>query len=100
MLDEVEQALVGPLHILEDQNERVLFGERFEEAPPRCERLFLRARDVRGLADERTQMRQDPVRVFLDQLLDGVPSFAATSSSLSVSRMPACAFTISPAPSS
>jgi hypothetical protein len=41
MLDEVEQPLIGPLQILEDQDERVIFGERFEEAAPGCERLVL-----------------------------------------------------------
>ena len=43
MLDEVEQSLVGPLQIFEDQDERAIFGERFEEAAPRCERLVLRS---------------------------------------------------------
>ena len=71
MLDEVEQALVGPLQILEDEDERVIFGERFEEAPPRCERLVLRSGGVAGLPDERTQVCQHPVRVLVDQLLDG-----------------------------
>ena len=39
LVDEVEQAVVGPLEILEDEDERALCGEFLEEAPPGCEGL-------------------------------------------------------------
>ena len=70
MLDEVEQAVVGPLDVLEHEHDGVLLGERLEEPPPRDEGLLLRARGITGLTDERTEMRQHPFRVFVDQLLD------------------------------
>ena len=41
MVDEVEQAVVCPVEVLEDEDERVLLGERFEEPPPGRERLGL-----------------------------------------------------------
>ena len=64
VLDEVEQAVVRPLDVLEDEDERMLLGQRLEEAPPRGERLLLRAgRTVARLPDQRTQMRQHPLRV-------------------------------------
>ena len=71
MLDEVEQPFVGPLQIVDDEDKRAIFGQRFEEAAPRGERLVLRARDSRGLTDERTQVRQNPVRILIDEMLDG-----------------------------
>ena len=39
LVDEVEQAVVGPVQVLEDEHERPLLGERLEEAPPGGERL-------------------------------------------------------------
>ena len=39
VVDEVEQALVGPVQVFEDEHERPLLGERLEEAPPGRERL-------------------------------------------------------------
>ena len=41
MVDEVEQAFVGPVEILEDEDERALVGDPLEEAPPGGERLLL-----------------------------------------------------------
>ena len=41
VVDEVEQAVVGPVQILEDEDERALLGERLEEPPPGRERLRL-----------------------------------------------------------
>ena len=34
MVDEVEQAFVRPLQVLEPEDERALLGHRLEEAPP------------------------------------------------------------------
>src|SRR6185295_17594496 len=70
VLDEVEQAVVGPLHVLKHEHERVLLRECLEEPPPRRERLLLRARRIERPPDEWTQMREHPLRVLLDQLLD------------------------------
>ena len=39
MVDKVEQALVGPVQVFEDEDERPLLGECLEEAPPRCKSL-------------------------------------------------------------
>ena len=39
LVDEVEQTVVRPVEILEDEDERPLLGKRLEEAPPGCERL-------------------------------------------------------------
>jgi hypothetical protein len=37
MLDEVEEAVVGPVDVLEHEHERMSFGESLEEPTPRCE---------------------------------------------------------------
>ena len=39
VVDEVEQAVVGPVQVLEDEHERALLGDALEEPPPRGERL-------------------------------------------------------------
>ncbi|HEX2428779.1 MAG TPA: hypothetical protein VHI53_12680 [Gaiellaceae bacterium] len=39
LVQEVEQALVGPVDVLEDEHEGTLLGEALEEAAPRGERL-------------------------------------------------------------
>src|SRR6266567_4005389 len=39
LVHEVEEALVGPVQVLEDEDERTLLRESLEQAPPRCERL-------------------------------------------------------------
>ncbi len=93
VVDEVEQALVGPVEVLEDEHERPLVGETLEEPPPRGESLVpaIAAAEVRaGEADQRSQVGDDP-RVVGDRA-----SLRSTSCSSSSSRMPACALTISP----
>jgi hypothetical protein len=70
MLDELEQPVVGPVDVLEHEHERVLLRERLPEAAPSRERFFLRTRSGARLPDERTQMRQDPLRVLVEHLLD------------------------------
>src|SRR5262245_7484675 len=37
VLDQIEQALAGPMQILEDDNTRSLTGQRLQERPPRGE---------------------------------------------------------------
>ena len=39
VVDEVEKRLVRPVQVLDDQDQRALFRERFEKRPPRGERL-------------------------------------------------------------
>ena len=71
VVDEVEQAVVRPMEILEDEDEWALVGERLEEAPPGSERLPLASPPpVARLPDERAQMRDRPLGVFVEQLLD------------------------------
>ncbi len=76
LVDEVEQALVGPVQVLEHEDERPLLGERLEEAPPGGEGLAAAVSSEPGLgleSDERTKMRLDPAGVagVLDGVLDG-----------------------------
>ena len=64
MVDEVEQALVGPVQVLEHEHEWALLGDRFEEATPGGERLRPMVASERLLAlqpDERADMALDPV---------------------------------------
>ena len=64
VVDEVEEPLVRPVEILEDEDERALFGDAFEESPPGGERLrppvsvqLLLALD----SDERAEVPLDPL---------------------------------------
>jgi hypothetical protein len=63
MVDEVEQAVVGPVQVLEDEDERALLGQALEEATPGSEGLgpALTSRG-RLLAepDERLEMGYEP----------------------------------------
>ena len=40
LLDEVEQSVVGPLHVLEEEDDRVVLGEPFEEQAPAGEQVL------------------------------------------------------------
>ena len=58
LLDEVEQSVVGPLHVLEEEDDRVVLGEPFEEqAPAREQVLALEPR--LGGPDQRPEGRRD-----------------------------------------
>ena len=71
MLDEVEQAVVRPLDVLEHEHDRPLLGKRLEEAPPGGERFLLRARcPVARVTHEGMEMREHPVHVLVEQLLE------------------------------
>ena len=61
LVDEVEQLVVGPVQVLEDEHGRPLLGERLDEAAPRGEALVARARSALE-PDERAQPRLDPRR--------------------------------------
>ena len=63
VVDEVEQAVVRPVEVLEDEHERALLGERLEEAPPGRERLSRAVLAELGRvaeADERPQSAARP----------------------------------------
>ena len=74
LVDEVEQAVVGPVEILEYEYERAPFGEGFEEPAPGRERLTAAVAPGAGLgleADQRTEVGLDPRRV--RRLTENVP---------------------------
>src|SRR5205814_1658638 len=63
LVDEIEQRVVGPLQVFEDEHERALVRERLDEASPGGEALtaFLSSPVlVGGEAEERPQMRRHP----------------------------------------
>ena len=63
LVEEVEEALVGPVDVLDDDDERALLGETLEEAAPGGERLVPAiASQLRfaGEAEEREEMCLDP----------------------------------------
>ena len=59
VLDEVEQARVGPLHVLEREDCRVRLGEPLEEEPPRAEELLTLARLVIAEPEQLREPRLD-----------------------------------------
>ncbi len=66
VVDEIEQAVVGPLDVLEHKDERAALGQRLEEATPggkRLAALVVAQLLVRAETDERLQPPDDPVRV-------------------------------------
>ena len=94
VVDEVEQVVVGPVQVLEDQHQRPLLGELLEEAPPRGEGLVPHVAAALGAAgepDERPQVRLAPTG-----RRPRTPSFRSGSAASSPSRIPSCALTISP----
>ena len=81
VVDEVEQRVVGPVQVLEDEDERALVGDRLEVAPPGGERLVaaVARRLVRLEPGERTQPPLDPRGSVAigDEPLDGLPKLLA-----------------------
>ena len=76
VVDEVEQALVGPVQVFEDEDERPLLGECLEEAPPRCKSLGPMVALELLLAlepDQRSQVPLDPVGLRLVDELAHAP---------------------------
>jgi hypothetical protein len=61
VLDEVEQARVRPLHVLEGQYRRIALGQSFEEEAPRSEEVLLIARLVLGQTEEMSEPRFEEV---------------------------------------
>ena len=70
MVDEVEQTVVGPVHVLEDHDERTPFGEALEEHAPRRRALTAAAAVID--TDERQQVVGHPsaLRLLCHELLD------------------------------
>ena len=74
-IDEVEQAVVGPVQILEDENGCALRGKSLEEAAPRRECLDapVPAGSIVGDSDEGMQHRSQPLDLSLAaQACDGL----------------------------
>ena len=59
-VDEVEQGVVGPVQVLEDEHERPLLGEALEEAAPGRDALLGAARVGLRDAGERSQVALEP----------------------------------------
>ena len=101
VVDEVEQRVVGPVQVLEDEDERALVGDRLEEAAPGREGLVAAvARCLVGVEPgERAQAPLDPCGVgrIVDESLDRLAKLLPRPRlGPSDSRIPACALTISP----
>ncbi len=101
VVDEVEQAVVRPVEVLEDEHERPLArpaprrSAARRRTPRRAGRRALRRRAGRRAAE----VRLDPVGLGRRRtsVVDASRELLASASSASsVSRIPACAFTISP----
>ena len=66
VLNKVEQVVVRPVQVVEDEDQRALLAECFEEPPPRRERLVAAVADGIGVAvdsGERPQMPLHPLRI-------------------------------------
>ena len=77
LVEEVEQALVGPVDVLDDDDERPLFRETLEEAPPGGERLVAAIASQLCFAreaEERAEVRLDTRLVTRagERVLDGL----------------------------
>src|SRR4029078_1206615 len=78
LVDEVEQAVVRPVELLEDENERALLGERLEEPPPgrNClGRLIATGLGARSEAGKRAEVAFHPAGLpgLLQDVLDRGP---------------------------
>src|SRR5207302_11131650 len=74
VVDEVEEIDIGPMQILEHENERTVLRERLEEASPCSERLAALVAARLGAqtdADQGTEMSRNPLR--LDRVGDRQP---------------------------
>jgi hypothetical protein len=64
VLEEVEQRVVGPVEVFDDEHARVGRGHLLEVSPPRGERLLAARGDAVALrADERGEARLQPFRL-------------------------------------
>ena len=93
MLQEREHGVIGPVEVLDDQHQRAIGGHALDERAPGGERLFP-VGGRRLQADERQHPFAQPGLVGPGGTT--ASSFAAAVAGESDSRIPACAFTISP----
>ncbi len=63
LIDEVEQRIVGPVQVFEDEDKRPRVGYGLEEAAPGGESLVHACRSLFGHADEGTKMALHPLRL-------------------------------------
>ena len=87
------------MEILENQHQRARLGERLEQATPSRERLAGACGvTFRGGANKGAQLRVEPANLGLvgDESFHGFAQLRTAWSAPSLSRMPACALTISP----
>src|SRR4051812_3328551 len=91
VLDEVEQARVRPLHVLESEHNGVDLGEPFEEEPPGAEELLSLARLVIAEPEQLGEPRLDegPVVRIQQMLVEGGAKLAERGRRLVVLRDPA-----------
>ena len=77
VLDEIEQACVGPVEVLEHRNERLLRRQELDEAAPRREEILLICRPALGEAEKMCEPRLDPGTLvgIGDMGLDACPQF-------------------------
>src|SRR5207253_8415706 len=59
MLEELDQRRVGPVQILEHEDQRTLFSDPLEESQPRCIRLFLVGATRVACPDARRVVRRE-----------------------------------------
>jgi hypothetical protein len=71
MVDEVEQPVVGPVQIFEDEHQRMLFRDPLQVAAPRGERLLTVERCILGEAEQGREVAVHPFALVLaDRLPD------------------------------
>ena len=99
MVDEVEQAVVGPVEVLEYEDERALLGERLRGNGARRANALARCSPSScspPISGSQAAASTQRAIVAGTALVDASPhSFCRATSSGSFSWMPACAFTIS-----
>ena len=99
-IDEVEQAVVGPVEILEDEHGRALRGKALEEAAPgrECLDAPVPAGGVVGDTDEwaATSFATSSTSCSPHTRATVSRSFDSATGAASLSRIPASALTISP----
>jgi hypothetical protein len=100
LLDELEQGRVGPVQVLDDQDQGALSRDQVEEPPPGREGLVPAGRRLAGGPEphQRGQSRLQPLALggVTGDGADRRVEPAATSKGSSDSRMPAWALMISP----
>ena len=93
-LDELEERVVGPVEVLEEEDERPSAGNRLDEALPGAKRLLAIRLAATHESHQWGEARLQPLGV-VDSGED-LAELLGCSARPSDSRMPACAFTISP----